>query len=275
MSDMNQAICRWGRILCIFGGTISFIVAAYLALFIATVSFGAPFSLGLGVCFFIYGGLLWQAERGKYLLALRWVNRLLSLGIASFLILEFFVLQGMKTDLPTHCRYVIVLGAGLTGDYPSQTLQERLDAALVVLRENPEARAIASGGVGKESIYSEASVMKWYLVERGIAADRIVEEDKATRTDENLQFGKKAIKERYGEDIEELIIATSDYHMFRSKLLAKKYFKNVYGICAASPIGIRINYALREYFALVKMGALEGYDWVKKTAGAPALGTHG
>lgn len=200
-----------------------------------------------------YGWVLRQNAKGKYLAVNKVFGVFAVVALLSFVAVEMMVFQAMKTDLPAECRYVMVLGAGLSGDGPSLSLKARLDAGLAVLKKYPDAKVIVSGGLGRESVYTEAEVMKRYLMERGVGEGRIIKEEQATRTDENMAFGKAAARECPGVQAGPVVIATSDYHMFRSKILARKYFEEVYGISAPSPWGTRICYAVREYFALIKM----------------------
>lgn len=50
---------------------------------------------------------------------------------------------------------------------------------------------IVSGGQGPDEAHTEASVMARYLIEHGADASRVIEEDKASNTRENLLFSSK------------------------------------------------------------------------------------
>lgn len=221
------------------------------------ITFGIAFSWGIGLFFVVYGAILKKTFQGTYKRVHQFFGILLGVILLSFILVEAMIFQAMKTQLPEDCRYVIILGAGLLGDSPSLTLQQRLDAGIVVLKKYPDANVIVSGGLGKESVYTEAEVMKWYLISHGVNEDRILKEEQATRTDENFAFGKAIAEKNSGQAVEEIVIATSDYHMFRSKILASKYYDKVYGISAQSPFEIKIIYAIREYFALIKMELID------------------
>jgi uncharacterized SAM-binding protein YcdF (DUF218 family) len=60
-----------------------------------------------------------------------------------------------------------------------------------------------------------------------------------------------------GEDAPEVLIITSDYHMFRAKHIAERYYSKVYGISSEAPSRVMINYAIREYLAVLKILMLE------------------
>ncbi len=121
--------------------------------------------------------------------------------------------------------YIIVLGAGLdNGKTPNLILSERLDAAIKSEEENPEQYIVVSGGQGDDEEVPEAQAMSEYLQEKGISKDKIILEDKSRDTNENLKFSKEKIEEHSSKPISEVSvkIVTTDYHAFRSSILAKK-----------------------------------------------------
>ena len=149
-------------------------------------------------------------------------------------------------------EFVVVLGAQVQGDQPSLTLKKRLDLTLDYLNEYPQAKAIVSGGQGPDEAYTEASVMADYLTVRGIAAERILREEKASDTRENLLFSRE-IAETNGMDTRSVLIITSDFHLCRAKFLARKLGMQAYGLASQTwPVILRLNYLLREVFAFVK-----------------------
>ena len=255
-------MARWGKYyllgsnICLTIGLVGFILAIFLKFNDYDTSMGMQFLWGGSLFFLAYSGILRRYTSAQNIKWHKIFGICICIILISFIWTETLIFQAMKTDLPSDCRYVIILGAGLLGDAPSLTLQQRLDAGIIALKKYPEAKVIVSGGIGKESIYTEAEVMKWYLIEHGINEERIIKEEYATRTDENLEFGKELVEKIYGEKINEIVIATSDYHMFRAKILAKKHYDKVYGISAESLFGVRVNYAIREYLALIKMELL-------------------
>jgi len=92
--------------------------------------------------------------------------------------------------------------------------------------------------------------MERYLISRGIPKDRIIKEEKATDTNENLIYSREIIDSRGGGST---AIVSSDYHIFRTRLLAKKQGLSAVMLSAKSSLPVlRINYAVREGFALVK-----------------------
>lgn len=86
---------------------------------------------------------------------------------------------------------LIVLGCAVHGERVSLTLSYRLDRAIEYLNANPNTVAIVSGGQGQGESISEAEAMRRYMVNRGIANERIIMEDKSTSTEENFAFPGK------------------------------------------------------------------------------------
>ena len=101
---------------------------------------------------------------------------------------------------------VIVLGCKVNGEEPSLMLRRRLQRALLYLQQNPQANCVVSGGMGENESYTEAHVMKKYLVENGIEPSRIYEEDRSTNTDTNIQNSLALIEQEGLSD--NLIIST-------------------------------------------------------------------
>ena len=146
----------------------------------------------------------------------------------------------------------LVLGAQVQGDEPSLTLKKRLDKTLEFMQEHPDRTVIVSGGQGPDEAYTEASVMARYLIEHGADASRIIEEDKASNTRENLLFSAK-LAEAAGLDTSRVLIVTSDFHMCRAKYIARTLSMDPYGQASDTwPWILKVNYTLREVFAFAK-----------------------
>ena len=153
---------------------------------------------------------------------------LLALMLAFFALFwhyESLVLDACSGDDPARADYLIVLGAAVHGNAPSLSLRERLEAAEDFLRDHPECTAIVSGGMGPGENVSEGRCMKDWLVARGIDESRVISEEEATSTEENLKFSAELIEAAEGPDWRELDIAlcSSEYHLCRASALSEKY----------------------------------------------------
>lgn len=173
----------------------------------------------------------------------------LAVGLFVFLLVEVFIFTGMFQHGEKNLDYVIVLGAQVKGEVPSKALTLRLDAASEYLKENPESKAVLSGGRGPGEDITEAEAMRRYLTAGGIEANRLILEDKSTSTQENLKYSAQLI----GSKEDKVGIVTNNFHVFRAIQLGKKQgYTNLSGIAAASDPRFQIHYLVREFFALVK-----------------------
>lgn len=128
--------------------------------------------------------------------------------------------------------FVIVLGAGVTGNQPSRSLSERLKATQAYLEQYPDAIAILSGGQGDGENLSEARCMYEWLTERGVAPERLRMEDKATTTEENIRYSLELIGKEFGTRPETAAVVSSSYHLARASLLAKAEGLQMLGVPA-------------------------------------------
>jgi len=127
-----------------------------------------------------------------------------------------------STDIKT----ILVLGSRINQNKkPAKITQERLDAALLLAKNNPQAKIIVSGAKGADEPVSEAFSMKNYLITHYISADRIISEDKAGDTAENIAYSKKYFDGK-------TVIVTSDFHLYRALYLAKQEGVKVEGFAA-------------------------------------------
>lgn len=145
----------------------------------------------------------------------------------------------------------IVLGAGVNGTEPSRSLRERIDAAYDYLTTHPDAIAVVTGGKGDHERISEAECMFRELTGRGIDPHRILQEDQAVNTVENLRFSVDLLEARTGSRPAKIALITSEYHLCRADLFARSLGLEAELIPAATGrTALRCNYYLREIFAL-------------------------
>jgi len=260
MFGRRFSISKVGTSLIAIGGTIAF-VGLLLALFVYGLTFGTASMVTIGL-FLSFYGITFAATANKKLGLLFVLMRVLCsiiliLGVVSFIYIEALIFQSLKSNDNVNIKYVVVLGAGIQGEQPSLTLSRRLDKSVEYLNVNPDAQIVVSGGFGSKATISEAEVMKRYFVAHGIDEVRIFKEERSTTSDENLKYTQELLSSINGNKPQEILVITSDYHMFRAKHIAGKYFSKVYGIASETPTAIMINYAVREYLAVLKLLALE------------------
>ena len=168
-------------------------------------------------------------------------------GLALFSFTEYHIIQASFGTPGEEVEYLVVLGAKVRPDGPSVSLWDRINAAADYLNAHPGTIAIVSGGQGADETISEAQSMHDELVKLGIDESRIWMEDKAGSTDENMRFSLDLIQEKTGTRPEKLGILSSEYHLYRASLMAKKLGIDFVGVPAkTSRLSQLINHAMRE-----------------------------
>jgi uncharacterized SAM-binding protein YcdF (DUF218 family) len=168
--------------------------------------------------------------------------------ILSFVIIQSIIIFNMRNTSKPGADYVIVLGCQVVGEYASLPLLSRGYTAIRYLNKNPETRVIVTGGQGVGENISEAESLRRLLLENKIDKDRIFLEDKSKNTRENFIFSN----ELYNLTDKNIIVVTSDYHMFRALSVAKKLkYKNVSGLPSRSQRSVLPAFLLREYVTIM------------------------
>ncbi len=194
----------------------------------------------------------------------KWVIALLALPIACALLLfvagEAVILSRFVADLPEgDADYLIVLGAKVNPGGPSLTLKTRIDAAYEYLQQHPTTRVIASGGQGPDEPITEARCIADELIARGIAADRILLEDRSTDTAENIRFSADLIGD--SADLTVLVV-TNDFHCFRAAGIARRYLDADVGHLPADSILFLLPHYMVREFAGLTVDFLQGnLEW--------------
>lgn len=168
-------------------------------------------------------------------------------GLILFGVTEYFIIRASFGTPETQVDYLVVLGAKVRQDGPSVSLWDRIYETVSYLNAHPDTIAIVSGGQGEDEPITEAKSMHDELVKLGISEDRIWMEYKATSTDENLRYSLDLIEEKTGRRPQTLGVLSSEYHLFRASLMAKKLGTEFVGVPAkTTKITQLINHAMRE-----------------------------
>lgn len=115
---------------------------------------------------------------------------------------------------------VIVLGGKINPDQsPSNTLKNRLEAAEKAFYASNAKIIIVTGGQGMDEPEPESKAMKRYLIQKGVPENRIHEDPDSKNTIENMKNAKKILTDCA---LRTAVIATTDYHIPRSLLIAKR-----------------------------------------------------
>ncbi len=145
-------------------------------------------------------------------------------------------------------KAVVVLGCLVKGETPSLMLNARLEAAVEVIEENPDALIVLCGGMGGSEKITEAEAMCRYLSEKGIPEERMILEDKSTSTEENIAFAAEILKEHGISD--DIIIVTNEFHQYRAYNFAKRNELTTGAHSAHTFLPNLLNYWLREWAGL-------------------------
>ena len=198
------------------------------------------------LCFLYAGMFLRSIKRGtspERTAAGRMSDILIVFLFASFFIFETGVVWGMHQHGEKSPDTILILGGGVVGSTPSPALEARIETAGEYLKTHPGTNAVACGGLEDKDTLSEAVCIENGLLSMGIAADRIKTEEHSSTTAENMRFSRRLVEEDVCVGI-----VTSNFHVFRSVLLARAagYF-DVCGI--AAPFGGRMlpHYMVREF----------------------------
>ena len=209
------------------------------------IGFGQMFSyiwIAGGIFLIVFGRMKKSAV--KKILA-----GLMIVSLCACAVLEIPIIRGAVSEPDSNADYVIVPGAKVNGTNPSRVLRQRLDKAIEYAEQNSDSEIIVTGGKGTDEDISEAEAMKNYLVKKGISDDRIITENKAADTGENLEYSKDII----GDTDKSIVIVTSDFHMYRAVKIAEQAgFARISGLPARTDAGLVPNYYVREAFGVIK-----------------------
>jgi len=180
--------------------------------------------------------------------------------LAIFVLVEGLIIADPllhRAELAGKVDYLLVLGCGIWPDgRPTLSLINRLDEAVAYYRANPHVTIIVSGGQGADEPMPEADAMAKYLIDAGIPEDAILRETRSTSTMENFRYSRALIGAEPGETVR-LVFVTSDFHVLRARILAKRNGFEAYAIPAPTPSVIVLNSYLREFFAFIKSMLLD------------------
>ncbi|MGI6071102.1 MAG: YdcF family protein [Blautia sp.] len=150
---------------------------------------------------------------------------------------------------PKEREYLIVLGAHVRGTELTKALYERVHKAWEYMDTHPSVIAVLSGGRGEGEEMSEARAMEAYLLNKGIAQERLLLEERSTNTAENIAFSLDMI----GDCHRPVAVVTNHFHIPRSCAIARKAgCTDVTGIAAPYRSVRLLWYIPREILAYVK-----------------------
>lgn len=142
-----------------------------------------------------------------------------------FLFILFFYIYNFisiytfsQKDFTQKSDVVIVLGAGISQDEPSNVFRERINHAIILYRKGIVKKIIFTGGRAKNKRYSESEIAKKYAIKNNINPNDILTEEKSTITDENLKYAKVIMD---SQQYKTALIVSDPLHMKRAMILVK------------------------------------------------------
>ena len=96
--------------------------------------------------------------------------------------------------------------------------------------------------------------MAEWLVSRGIDKSRLILEEEAHNTAQNVKYSL-ALLDKMGTR-GEIMVVSSEFHLWRAQKIFARYGMDVYSLPAPTPkIGlVPLNSYVREYFSIILMG---------------------
>lgn len=163
--------------------------------------------------------------------------------LVGLLVFSGFALSYMGSSPEQGCDHVIILGAAVNGDAPSEALQKRIDSAYMYLDKNNGSVAVGTGGKGAGENISEGKCIADSLEKMGIEKSRIIYEEGSATTVENLDNALKLMG-----NSKSIAIVSSGFHVFRAKLLLScRTDADITVIPASGADFLTPHYLLREY----------------------------
>lgn len=239
---------------------ILFIIGAALFINGSFMALVSNFNLGviltcLAGLFFLGWGIFYKKIREITKTGLWKIVKYIVIALVCIeaVLVGFIAVYGQSDNVNYDEDAVIVLGAGIHGDRVTVPLAMRLNTAIEYHRRNPDAVIVVTGGQGYQETITEAEAMEKYLLARGVDPEKIIKEEKATSTNENMRFTKEILDKHFDGEYKSVVI-TNNFHIYRGVSIAKlEGLDNVYHMHA----GLRwYNMApcyLRESLAVLKM----------------------
>lgn len=239
--------------LVVIGALVVVVFAAPLAR--SMVNLGSLLGIAIGLVILLYGiffktvnaGIahVWQGMAGRVVLCIVGAIVVIAIAVGAAAGVH---MMGALGKAPAENATVVVLGCKVRGTVPSLSLYHRIEAAGEYLDEHPDAVGILAGGQGDAEDISEAECMYRYLVDWGIAPERLIKEEESTTTEENIANSLRIIEERGLS--RDLAIVTNGYHQYRAQLIAREQGLDAGAVRAETAWWLVPTYTLREICAI-------------------------
>ena len=150
--------------------------------------------------------------------------------------------------------YGLLLGCALQNGQATDELVRRCEIGLAWMEAHPDRCLVVSGGDPGGQGVTEAAVMAAWLRNHGADPDRILIEDQAADTWQNLVYSK-TLAHGLGLETDTVAIITSEYHQTRAGFLARRNGQHALYLSAHTPLAAHLVAAVREAYSFVKAAA--------------------
>ncbi|WP_257451002.1 SanA/YdcF family protein [Archangium lipolyticum] len=191
--------------------------------------------------------------RGKASQVRRWALALLAMGLAvtlgvwaaSLYVEKRYADRILPRAEAPQKPVAIVYGAGLApGGVPSPVLAQRLDAAIALYREGKVDTLLLSGD-NSDRFHDETRAMLHYVLERGIPASAVQEDDAGLSTYDS------SVRAHTVFGVREAVLVTQRFHLTRALYIANSVGIDAWGVAADEGRPRTRRYALRETLSRV------------------------
>jgi SanA protein len=182
-----------------------------------------------------------------------WVLALLATGLAvalavwavSLYVEERYADRIIPRSQAPQMPVALVYGAGLApGGVPSPVLAQRLDAAIALYQEGKVDSLLLSGD-NSDPFHDETRAMVHYVLERGIPASAVQEDDAGLSTYDS------SVRAHTVFGVREAVLVTQRFHLTRALYIANSVGIDAWGVAADEGRPRTRRYALRETLSRV------------------------
>jgi uncharacterized SAM-binding protein YcdF (DUF218 family) len=162
---------------------------------------------------------------------MKWIVAFALLALLAFVAVKVSFLandihQQSVVDESKPADAIIVLGAAEYRGKPSPVLEARLNHALFLYLKGMAPRIITTGGAGGDPVFTEGSVGRAYLSERGVPPEAIVVEREGESTAQSVAAVAEIMRRM---NLQSAIVVSDGYHIFRVKKMLESSGLKVYG----------------------------------------------
>lgn len=143
-----------------------------------------------------------------------------------FTLLTLRIASQSSHDEAQAADVIIVMGAAEYRGKPSPVLKSRLDHALTLYSRRLAPLIMTTGGAGGDPQFTEGTVGRAYLIDRGIPPERVIVESEGASTLYSVAAASEIMR-RMG--LHSCILVSDGYHIFRAKHMMQSEGIKVFG----------------------------------------------